>query len=295
MTRLERVYVDLSGPYSVPSRSGHKYCMNIVDDFSSFIWCIPLAAKGDAINALQIWHRSVEKQSGAHLKVFLTDNGKLISNACRAWCDAHGIVHQHTDPYTSIQNGRVEHMHRTILHKTRTMRIACDALLDLWNEFCLTAAYLTNRTASVMLGGCTPHELWFKERPSLSHLREISCSAYSLLYNHPKVYAHSFSTILIGYALNSRAYCLWHRERDCVFDSFHVIFVEHLDSQPHIFRPGEVVLALPHDPQFSSPQTLLYPPLSDISQYTPAGPHLPPYSNTLGDASAGINAEPPVA
>jgi Integrase core domain len=286
MSPLHKVYVDLSGPYSVTSRSGHKYCMNIIDDYSSFAWCIPIAAKDDALNALMVWHRSVEKQSSAQLKVFLTNNGELISNACRAWCDAHGIVHQRTGPYTSIQNGHVERLHHTLLHKARTMRITCDASLDLWHEFCLTAAYLTNYTASDTLDGHTPHELWFGKQPSLSHLREIGCSAYSLLHKHPKVFARSISAILIGYALNSRSYRLWDREADWVFDSYHVVFVEHLDSKPRVFRPGVIIPAIPPPPLLSSPQTPLHSPLPILTQITtqlPPMPHvsLPPQPPSL--------------
>ena len=40
--RLERVYVDLCGPIACVSRSGRLYAMNIIDDFSGFIWSLPL-------------------------------------------------------------------------------------------------------------------------------------------------------------------------------------------------------------------------------------------------------------
>ena len=51
--RLEKVWVDLSGPHDVVSRTGGRYVMNIVDDHTSFIWSIILKNKSDAFAALQ--------------------------------------------------------------------------------------------------------------------------------------------------------------------------------------------------------------------------------------------------
>jgi hypothetical protein len=194
--RLGRVYIDLTGPMSVKTKSGHSYLMNIIDDFSSFVWSIPLASKSDATLAFQTWHRAVENQSDARLKIITTDNGELLSNATTAWCAAHGITHQLTAPHTSAHNGRVERLHCTIMGKARAMRIACNAPSDLWDEFCTTVAYLTNFTASTSNGGKTPHELWFSAVPSLAHLREIGCKAFALiLSSNPKILQRS---VLIG-------------------------------------------------------------------------------------------------
>jgi len=47
--RLERIHVDLSGPMTVTSRSGRKYSMNIMDDYSSYVWSVPLRLKSEAV------------------------------------------------------------------------------------------------------------------------------------------------------------------------------------------------------------------------------------------------------
>jgi hypothetical protein len=73
-----------------------------------------------------------------------------------AWCLTHGIDHQFTAPYTFIQNGRVERLHRTIMGKARSMRLACNAPHNFWDEFCATSAYLTNLTASTTINGNKP-------------------------------------------------------------------------------------------------------------------------------------------
>ena len=71
--RLGRVYVDLCGPMAVTSRSGNLYSMNVIDDFSGYVWSIPLRTKADAASSLQIWHKAVTVQSGETLKILISD------------------------------------------------------------------------------------------------------------------------------------------------------------------------------------------------------------------------------
>ena len=156
---LGHVFIDLCGPIRPISSSGQLYTMNVIDDYLSYMWTIPLKSKGDAASSLQRWHRSVENQSGHCLKILVTDNGELVSKSMTDWCGQFGIDHQRTAPYTSVQNGRAERLYCTILDKVRTIIISCLAPHTLWDEFCTTSAYLTNLTPSSSLQGRTPFEL----------------------------------------------------------------------------------------------------------------------------------------
>jgi transposase InsO family protein len=276
--RLGRVYVDLTGPMSIKTKAGNWYLMNIIDDFSSYVWSIPLASKSDATQALQTWHRAIVNQSDARLKIINTDNGELLSNATTDWCVAHGIVHHLTAPHTSAHNGRVERLHRTIMGKARAMRLACNAPSELWDEFCATAAYLTNFTTSSSNDGKTPHELWFSSKPSLTHLREIGCKAFALILSpNPKIYQRSVPCILIGYAPHSKAYRLWNPASGRIFNSFHVTFVEHLNELPASLLPGTIV---PFDADNSDPtwDTVGIPP--NPALHIPAHTYAPPPAPT---------------
>ena len=85
--------------------------MNLIDDFSSYAWSLPLKSKDEAASVLQLWHRAVENQSGHCLKILVSDNGELISKSMQDWTSIHGIDHQCTAPYTSAHNGRAERLH----------------------------------------------------------------------------------------------------------------------------------------------------------------------------------------
>ena len=229
---LQQVFIDLCGPMPGVSCTGNVYTMNIIDDFSSYIWCVLLKCKSDASTTLQTWHHAVATQSSLTLKILVTDNGELISASTSHWCDTYGIDHQHTAPYMSAQNGHAECLHHTLFGCTCTMHLAFNAPISLWDEFCLTAAYLTNLTATSANHNKMPFKLWYSKIPSLSHLHEIKCCAFTFIQtNNPKIYCHSRPCMLIGYAPHSKSYCLWDNMSNSVFNLYHVTFIEHLDSQ----------------------------------------------------------------
>jgi Integrase core domain len=231
------------------SKSGCLYSMNVIDDCTSYVWSFPLRLKSDAASSLQRWHRAMVNQSGHKLKIIVTDNGELISKTMDQWCSEHGINHQCTAPYTSAQNGHAECLQCTILSRARSMRLACNAPASLWDEFCATAAYLTNFATSSSIHGKTPHKVWFGTTPSLSHLHEIGCRAFALIQtSNPKIYRCSTPCTLISYALHSKVYCLWNNTISAIFNSFHVNFIEHLNSLPADLLPNTTVRFDPDAP-----------------------------------------------
>ena len=268
---LERVFVDLCGPMSIASKTGRLYAMNIIDDYSSYVWTIPLRSKDEASRALQVWHLAITNHCDDRLKILVTDNGELQSHSVADWCAGLGIEHQFTAPYTSAHNGCAERLHQTLLNKARTMCLVCNTPASLWDEFYATAVYLTNLTASSSLDGKTPFKFWFGHSPSLSHLREIGCKVFALIMTHnPKLLQWSVPCVLISYAPHAKAHRLWNLASGRVCNSFHVTFVEHLDTMLADLLPSRVLNIDDHSippsweavtsgiasPTFTSPSTI---------------------------------------
>ena len=304
--RLERVYVDLCGPMAILSKAGNLYSMNVIDDYSGYVWTLPLRSKADACTTFRTWHKAVTIQTGETLRILVSDNGELISKSMRDFCLFHGIDHQQTAPYTSTHNGRAERLHRTILAKARTMRLACNAPPFLWDEFCATATYLTTLTAATANKGRTPYELWFNRKPCLSHLREIGCHAHVLHLPTPsKIHARSHPYVLIGYAPHAKAYRLWDPATSRIVNSYHVTFTERLDAQPSPLHPSTTlgtdpassppswdVPGLPSpSPASPAPQTSPFSILHDHPTY--ADPQLPPITCDTHTADNVDPSQPP--
>ncbi|KIK74361.1 hypothetical protein PAXRUDRAFT_175938 [Paxillus rubicundulus Ve08.2h10] len=68
--------------------------MDIMDDFSSYMWA-----------------------TGLKVSVFQSDNSKLKCNDLKAWFQSHGMTQQFTSAYTSAQNGCIEQVHHTLMGK----------------------------------------------------------------------------------------------------------------------------------------------------------------------------------
>ena len=239
MRKLEKVWVDLSGPH-LKSRTSNEYVMNIVDDYTSCVWSIPLKGKGDAFADLIAWERARELETGLKVGTYITDNRELKSNNMREWLASRGTNQLFTAPYTSAHNGRVERMHRTLMAKARTMRIYAKCPPNMWDEFYITASHLQNKTTTRSLNGTTPWEKWHERKPDYSYMREIGCRVFVLIQNkhNPKIYDRSLECVLIGYDKNSKTYRCYHRETNRVISSYHVRFLEshdgHLPSSPDI-------------------------------------------------------------
>ena len=310
---LAKVFVDLCGPMSLPSRSGQLYLMNIIDDYTSFVWSFPLISKRDSASTLKHWLVAQENQTPHRLKSFVTDNGELCSHDIQQWCQLKGILHLFTAPYTSAHNGRAERLHRTLMDKARAMRSQCNAPVNMWNEFAATAAYLTNLTRTSANKDKTPYELWYGHEPSLDHIHEIGCRAFALIPTHnPKINFRSSPCTLIGYAPQTKAFRLWDHSTDRIFNSFHVSFIESFELPSNPISPTQAPVSshtpvtypfpsvtssaptlqpfvLPSKPtQHTHPLTsnTLFPPTSTISTAPPSPnplpnpttttPHLPP-------------------
>jgi hypothetical protein len=278
------VYVDLTGPMDVKSAGGNLYCMDIIDDCSSFHWSIPLPSKDTAFLQLKAWQLSVEAETGQKVGIYRVDNGELKSKSMKEWLETCGIQQQFTAPYTSAHIGRVERLHRTIANKARAMRLQIDLPPNCWDEMMVTACYLSVRTPSRSARGHTPYELYYGHQPNLAHLREIGSRAFVLIQNHnnPKIYARSVECVLVGYAPNAKAYRCYHRASHKIYTSYNVVFIESNDTMPHPLHPG-LILGSDAPSEIPAPDVLpeVEPIIPDEPEPGPSEPHIPSLPTAL--------------
>jgi hypothetical protein len=71
------MHVDLMEHPDTVSAAGNKYVMDVINNFLSYAWAIPLASKGDAPAALQAWERARKLETGSKVGIFRSDNGEL--------------------------------------------------------------------------------------------------------------------------------------------------------------------------------------------------------------------------
>src|SRR5713226_2294837 len=78
----------------VVSKTGHHFSMNIIDDFSSYVWSLPLKVKSDAMSTLITWHHAIENQMGQKLKILICNRPRVLQSSS----DCHTLVSRGTGP-----------------------------------------------------------------------------------------------------------------------------------------------------------------------------------------------------
>ncbi len=178
---LALISIDICGPLPL-SHEGLSYFLEVVDNHSRKIWCIPLKQRADVSDALRKWKLRVELQSGFKLLAVRSDNATELKATLDKWCSSLGIAPEYTVPYMSIQNGVAERAIRTTENSVRAMIKDAKLPIEFWAEAAKTDAYLRNRTAtgpSVNGNLMTPEEAFTGIKPSIDHIRVWGCKCYS--------------------------------------------------------------------------------------------------------------------
>lgn len=84
---LDYVHADLWGPAQVPSLSGERYFMSIIDDYFRKVWVHKLKTPDQALEIFKVWKVLVETQTGLKVKCLRTDNRlKFCSKEFENFC-----------------------------------------------------------------------------------------------------------------------------------------------------------------------------------------------------------------
>ena len=89
---LERIHIDVCGPFSVASTARHMYYVIFVDDYSRRCWIFFMQKKSETFSKLFEFKALVEKESRKQVKSLRSDNGgEYISGEFKDFCSKEGI------------------------------------------------------------------------------------------------------------------------------------------------------------------------------------------------------------
>ena len=223
---LQRLHIDLCGPFSVRSLGGAKYGHLILCDNCRVSWFIHIPKKSHAFITFKEFHTEMQNQ-GYTILVVHSDNGKeFTSNEFSAHLRKYGIKHELTAPHTSWQNGAAERRIGVIIPIARTLLIAANLPKSFWGEAAYTSNWIVNRISTKSIIGKSPMEVLTGSRPDLSDLHVFGCKAW--VYNHDhkdKLGSRSFICIYMGPTPNPGTHKLYNPAtrrfitlRDVIFD-----------------------------------------------------------------------------
>ena len=213
----------------VPSCSGFKYYLVLIDDLTHYVWTFPLRSKVDVFAYILSFHAYVSTQFQLPILSFQTDNGKEFDNqALRAHFATHGIVFRLSCPYTSSQNGTAERIIRTLNDCVRSLLLHAGMPPSFWAEALSTATHLLNRRPCQATGPSTPFQRLLGAPPSYDHLRVFGCLCFpnqAATMPH-KLAPRSTACVLLGYPTDHRGYRCFDLDTRRVITSRHVTFDE---------------------------------------------------------------------
>lgn len=200
-----------------------------MDDYSHYMWLIPLRAKSELADVYLAFEAYVQRQFNRKIRIFHTDGGgEFVNKRLEYHFQQQGIIHQHSCPHTPEQTGIVERRHRTIRELGMTMIFHSGVPKFLWVEAFTTATFLINRLSSSSLNFDTPYHRLVGSHPNYSILRVFGSRCYPYTWNTKKnkFDAKTIPCIFVGYSNQHKGYRCFDPTSHRMFVSRQVVFDE---------------------------------------------------------------------
>ncbi|CAI7840880.1 unnamed protein product [Closterium sp. NIES-53] len=155
---LQTLHMDVWGPARVSGQSCECYFLLVVDDYTRYTTVFPLRSKGQFVDVLIPWIRTVclqlRERFGQDLPVVRLHSdtgGEFSSNLLRDFCRGEGILRSFTLPDSPQQNGIAERRIGLVMEVSRTSMIHAAAPHFLWPFAVEYAAHQLNLWPRVSL------------------------------------------------------------------------------------------------------------------------------------------------
>eukprot|EP00253_Pinus_taeda_P014004 PITA_14004 len=226
---LELVHTDVCGPFRKKTPRGEEYLILFIDYFSRFVWLGLMKHKDEAFEKFKSFKALVENESSYKIKSLSSDRGgEFTSNEFFYFCEEHGIRREFSTTRTPQQNGVVERMNRTVQQMARAMLDESRTPATFWGEAAYAVVFILNKTNVRVNNTQTPHELWYRETPSVKHFKIFGSKCYIKNTDEKlgKLEPKADEGILIGYSPHSKAYKCYNKRLGRIVDSIDVVVHE---------------------------------------------------------------------
>ena len=226
---LEIIHSDLWGPSPVISRTGNRYYVIFVDDFTRYTWLYPLKLKSDVLQSFIDFQHHVERQFNLKIINFQSDWGVEFQALNKHFKD-QGITHRISCPHSPAQNGIAERKHRHIIETALSLMHHSSLPHQLWDEAVCTSVYLINRLPTPNLDNKSPFYLVHHQELDYNLLKSFGCAHYPCLrsYTTSKFDSRSERCIFLGYSAFHNGYRCLSLASGKLYISCDVIFQEHI-------------------------------------------------------------------
>ncbi|CAI7870562.1 unnamed protein product [Closterium sp. NIES-53] len=164
---LQTLHMDVWGPARISGQGRERYFLLVVDDYTRYTTVSPLHSKGEVVDVLIPWIRTVclqlRERFGTDLPVLRLHSdrgGEFSSDLLRDFCRGEGILQSFTLPDSPQRNGIAERRIGLVMEVTLTSMIHAAAPHFLWPFAVRYAAHQLNLWPRVSLPKTLPTLRW---------------------------------------------------------------------------------------------------------------------------------------
>ena len=178
---LEKVHVDIQGPFPIASIDGTRMNIKAVDSHSGYVKMELIHDKtaDTTKDFIKRFHTRSERQTGKMMKSVCTDSGNEFNGAFLAYLEEFGITKRKGHGYDHHFPPDAENANRIILNMARALLLQSKLPENYYGEAMLCASYLLNRWSS--RGKPSRYEKFFERKPIVDHLKPFGSICFAFI------------------------------------------------------------------------------------------------------------------
>ncbi|CAI7863363.1 unnamed protein product, partial [Closterium sp. NIES-54] len=230
---LQTLHIDVWGPARVSGQGRERYFVLVVDNFTWYITVFPLRSKGEVVDVLIPWIRTVRLQlreqfrTDLHvLRLHSNRGGEFSSDLLWDFCRGEGILQSFKLPDSPQQNGIAERRIGLVMEVARTSMIHAAAPHFLWSIAVRYAAHQLNLLPCVSLPETSPTLRWMGKVGDASVFQVWGSRAFVRDTSADKLSAHAIPCVFLGFSPYTPGWQFYHPTSRRVFPSEDVTFDE---------------------------------------------------------------------
>ncbi|KAJ9539489.1 LOW QUALITY PROTEIN: hypothetical protein OSB04_032222 [Centaurea solstitialis] len=224
------------GPCPITSKSGFKYSVTFVDDFSRVTWLYLMKNRSEVFTHFCTFVAETKTQFGVSVKTLRSDNAKeYTSETFRSFMLQQGIRHESSCVDTPAQNGVVERKNRHLLEVARALLFQMTVSKQFWADAIATACFLINRMPSSVMHGEIPMSVLVPAQrlfPIESKIFGCSCFVRDTQPHLSKLDPKSLKCVFLGYSRLQKGYRCFSPVLNRYIISWDVTFMEEVPFYP---------------------------------------------------------------
>ncbi|KAK2968669.1 hypothetical protein RJ640_004028 [Escallonia rubra] len=207
---FELVHSDVWGPCPILAKSGFRYFVTFVDDFSRMTWIYFMKNRSEVFAHFSAFCAEIKTQFNVHVHILRSDNAKeYMSGSFQNYMNQYGILHQSSCTDTPAQNGVAERKNRHLLLTARALLFQMKVPKPFWADAISTACFMIIRMPSTVLNGDVPYSVLFPTKPLFPVEPRIfgsTCFVRDVRPHLTKLDPKALKCVFLGYSRLQKGY-----------------------------------------------------------------------------------------